>query len=72
MTETQFALVVVGVLFIGSNIFWAWQTQTLINKLMSRNYFEFKEATLRADKKPKTMTEQQFVDDMGAVNEIFS
>lgn len=64
-----------GVLLLFSNIFWAWNTQRLINKLMSRNYFEFKEADLKTDKKPKTMGAQPDfapVDDMGQLSELMT
>lgn len=69
---------VLGIVLLLTNAFWAWQTQRLINKLMSRNYFEFKEAELSADKlKGKLINSAHeaavVFDDshMGSVKEIF-
>jgi len=70
MTEAQFALLVLGVCLIASNAFWAWNTQKLINKLMSRNYQEFKIADVTTDKredKIKPGTEFGAIDDMAGV-----
>ena len=67
---------VVSALLVFTNIFWALVTTALVNRLMSRNYFEFKEASLIAEKKAgKLMGEpQEFqaVDDQhfGSVQEI--
>lgn len=61
-----------------SNLYWAWQVHGLINKLMSRNYFEFKEAQLSAEKKKGTLKSNEPdttpIDDaqLGAVTEILS
>lgn len=66
-----------AILLLASNAFWAWQTHRLVNKLMSRNYFEFKEAGLSAEKlKGKIKTQPQEVqalthDELGAVSELF-
>lgn len=69
MSETEFALLSLGVLLIASNWFWAWSTHSLINKLMSRNYSEFKAASVTTEKpKDKIKTvDYGAVDDMAGI-----
>ncbi len=62
--------VIIALLFL-SNAFWAWNTQKLINKLMSRNYFEFKDASLKSEEKPKTIIRHHDdTEDFGALSEL--
>ncbi len=70
-------LFVIGALLIFTNLFWSFIVVALVNRLMSRNYFEFKEASLRAEKKPGKLEssgtqELQAIDDtqFGSVSEI--
>lgn len=63
--------IVLVCLLVGSNIFWALNTQKLINKLMSRSYFEFKEAELKSDEKPSMIKMQgDDTEDFGALTEL--
>lgn len=60
-----------AVLLLASNAFWAWQVHRLVNKLMSRNYFEFKEAGKPAEKEKVNV--QKFVEhpeDYGGISEL--
>lgn len=60
-------------LLIASNAYWAWNCHKLINKLMSRNYFEFKDATLKTDEKPKTIKmASDDTEDFGALSEVIN
>ena len=71
MTDAQFSLIVIAIIAVASNIFWAWNSHTLINKLMSRNFYEYKEASVTTDK-PKTKNKvvpDLFVDDLGSMSE---
>lgn len=71
MTEAQFSLITLGVLLIASNVYWAWSTHALINKLMSRNFFEYQEARVTTDKAKKKVNTVPFaVDDMGSMSEF--
>jgi hypothetical protein len=63
-------LLLVGLL-VGSNVFWMLNTHKLINKLMSRNYFEFKSAELKPDEKSDTIKLQpDEIEDFGALSEL--
>ena len=74
MSEAQFALMILGVLFLGSNVFWAWHSHLLLNKLMSRNYQDFQNAEVKGveAKKPapKMFVPEGYVDDLGSVREM--
>lgn len=60
----------IGLLII-SNAFWAWNTHKLLNKLMSRNYFEFKDVALKSEEKPKTiLRHHDDIEDFGALSEL--
>ncbi len=72
MTEGQFALLVVGVLFMGLNVFWAWHSQKLVDKLMSRNYYEYKEASLSEPKSQRKPQETWVPTDYSPVEEILN
>ena len=74
MTDSQFALFAFGLVLVFTNCFWAWHTHVLINKLMSRNYFEFKEADIKTEKPKKVVQnpESDIYDDYGAVREILN
>lgn len=68
MQASEWAIIV---LLFASNAFWAWNTHRLINKLMSRNYFEFKDATLKSEEKPKTIVRHHDdTEDFGALSEL--
>lgn len=71
MDQANFALVILGVLLLAISAFWAWHTHLLINKLMSRNYFEFKEAS---NTQPKKTVAQGavFQDDYSTVTEVLN
>lgn len=59
------------VLLIGTNVFWAWQVHRLVNKLMSRNYFEFKEADKPREKvEPKVQQAIDDSEDYGGISEL--
>lgn len=67
--QASFSLVIMGVLLLAISAFWAWHTHLLINKLMSRNYVEFTEAT----KPKKTVARPQgFNEDYSTVEEIMN
>lgn len=72
MTESQFALLLVGVLFMGSTVFWAWHSHLLVNKLMSRNYFDFTEASKPKQKVVAHPAPQYQTEDYSSVNEILN
>lgn len=62
-------LEVLTALLIISNVYWAFIVNKLVNKLMSRNYFEFKQA----EENPiETKTEPVVnePDDFGALSEL--
>lgn len=67
---------VLSALLVFTNVFWALIVTALINRLMSRNYFEFKEASLIAEKKAGKLKagtqELQAIDNaqFGSVSEI--
>lgn len=68
-----YALIVVSMVFVLSNMFWAWHVHVLVNKLMSRNFFEYREATLKTDKKNKTITPGLHDDpDVGTMSELLN
>ena len=69
MTGIEILLAVVLLL---TNAYWAYQVQTLLNKLMSRNYHEFKVADLQKNEKTqKIKKDTSFnVDDMGQLQEL--
>jgi len=65
---------VLALLFTLSNVFWAVVVFKLMNRLMSRNYYEFKVAET-LEKKKETRGQQQFhspmnEDDMMALKSI--
>jgi len=63
-------LVLAGLLVL-TNVFWVLNTHKLLNKLMSRNYFEFKSAELKPDEKQDTIKLQaDEVEDFGALSEL--
>jgi hypothetical protein len=69
MNETE---IVLASVFLLSNVFWAYQCQSLINKLMSRNYHEFKVADLqKTEKEKKIKRDPSFnTDEMGQLDEL--
>ena len=64
------AIFVLSALLIASNVYWAWHSHVLINKLMSRNYFEFKEASVTTEKVKKKIEPSALYDDMGSMTEF--
>lgn len=64
---------ILAILLIVSNAFWAWNCNKLINKLMSRNYFEFKQADLPPVVKPNTIKlSPDETEDYGGLSELTS
>lgn len=68
-------LILAGLL-VFSNSFWAYVCHRLVNKLMSRSFYEYKDATLQAEKlkveskkKDVDFHESEF-EDFGAMQEI--
>ncbi len=58
-------------LLVLTNAFWAIQTHRLINKLMSRNYYEYEQSHLKEEKKTKTIeVPADESEDFGALAEI--
>jgi hypothetical protein len=71
MTETEFVVLVLGLMFMASNLYWAWHSQTLVNKLMSRNFFEYQAASVTTDKPKATVKKDNFaIDDMSSMTEF--
>ncbi len=66
MIEAIYAL---SALLLISNAYWAWNTQVLLNKLMSRNYHEFKAASVTPEE-PKTKIVNNYVDDLSSMSEF--
>lgn len=68
------AIIALSILLVTSNVFWAWHAHKLINKLMSRNYFEYHQVQKTDDKKnDKPQVQEAFaVDDvdLGRVMEV--
>lgn len=65
--------ILLGSIFLLSNVFWATQCHVLINKLMSRNYNEFKvseTAGKEPKKEKKNRVEGFLADDMGQFSEL--
>lgn len=61
---------VLGALLLLTNAFWALQCHRLVNKLMSRNYFEFKQAEAPPEKKSAPQVYVDEAEDFGALSEI--
>lgn len=59
-------------LLVLTNAFWAWQVHRLVNKLMSRNYFEFKDAESPVVEKKQFKAEKAIDDseDYGGISEL--
>jgi hypothetical protein len=66
--------VMLAVLLVITNTLWAVNTHRLINKLMSRSFFEYKEAHLQAEKLKTKMNQTPDVprdfEDFGSLSEI--
>ena len=59
MNVEYFALGLLSVLLIGSNVFWAKLVMQLNNRIMSRSYFEFVQTEkLKEQKPPKPESKQ--------------
>jgi hypothetical protein len=64
---------VLALAFLASNVFWAWNSHVLMNKLMSRNYLDYKVADLQKAEKPKKINATADVyDDMGPLSDFVS
>lgn len=65
--------ILVGLLLL-TNIFWAWQMHRLLNKLMSRNYGEYKEFAHIRPRKETTIKPPEgfYPEDLGSLTEIQS
>jgi len=59
---------------LASNVFWAWVTYNLLNRLMSRTYFEYAQGKREETKKPQPPQSLQEVmidpEDQRQANEI--
>lgn len=64
--------VLLAALLVITNTLWAINTHRLINKLMSRSFFEYKEATLQDKKIKEKIPEKPITDfeDFGSIQEI--
>lgn len=61
-----------AVLLVVTNVLWAVNTHKLLNKLMSRSFFEYRDATLKeVEKRPIIhKSPPNDFEDFGALNEI--
>ena len=72
----DYTLLAVLGLLVFSNLFWALVCHRLINKLMSRSFFEYKEAELQpeklkvASKDNKIEVNENDFEDFGALSEL--
>lgn len=67
----DFYFITLAVLLFVSNIFWAIVCHKLIDKLMSRTYFDYKVAdTVKSEKKKEPQKHYDNMDDLTALNEI--
>jgi hypothetical protein len=57
-------------LLLFQQIFWSYVVHQLVNKLMSRNYFEFKQADQAFDPKPHRIIEPEAAEDLGALDGV--
>lgn len=62
------------VLLVLTNIFWAWITHKLVNKLMSRNYGEYQEFARIQPRKENNLKPPEgfYPEDLGALHELQS
>lgn len=54
MSSTE---IVMSLLFVLSNVFWAFITHKLLNKIMSRTFWEYKESQVMPKARAKTVEE---------------
>jgi hypothetical protein len=52
MSLDLISLIIVSTLFVATNAFWAMLTLKLVNKLMSRSYFEYVQAEALSKPQP--------------------
>jgi hypothetical protein len=74
MSLEAMLVLIMAALLVLTNALWAVNTHRLINKLMSRNFFEYKEASLQ-DEKLKVKSNQtpdvpRDFEDFGSLHEI--
>jgi hypothetical protein len=62
MIEILFAVLVAVIIF--QHIFYSWQIHKLVNKLMSRNYFEYEQSLKPQDVRIKLPTENEVPEDL--------
>ena len=67
---------VLAALLIITNVFWAYVCHKVVNKLMSRSFYEYKSAELQEKKlkvesRPPSVNENDF-EDFGPVSEIMN
>ncbi len=64
--------ILLGVLLVATNIYWALVNNKLVNKLMSRNYSDYQVATTITEKKSVKIDklEDFHPEDMGNMSEL--
>ena len=69
--HSMLSLLVVSALFIFSHICWMAHAQKLVNKLMSRDYTEFKNAEIKENVvRPHRIHDEGTQDDFSMVNDM--
>lgn len=59
MSIEHFALGLLSVLLLGSNVFWAKLVIAMSNRIMSRNYYEFAQSEKLKAQKPAAKSERE-------------
>jgi hypothetical protein len=71
MMENYIVLGTLSFLLVVSNIFWAAHSQRLVNKLMSRDYFEYKSSLVhKKHKRAEKKEDIGPVEDLGPLHEV--
>lgn len=68
----DYYFITLAVLFLVMNIFWAIVCHKLINKLMSKNYYEYKVSETISDKKERKRENRLEAEDFGSLHEILA
>lgn len=63
-------MIVLFGLIIFQQIYWSIVVHRLVNKLMSRSFFEYKQAEQAFTEKPKRIQEPEPEEDIGVLSEI--
>lgn len=65
---TAAIIIILAALLVVQQLFWAIQTHRLMNKLMSRNYHEYKQTEQAFEAKPKAIVAQEEdLEDLGVL-----